>query len=68
MTPQPAAADPASAILRWIGMGIALAAEDADILEIEKALVPEITYDLSRFPDPDQAVAEGTRTIAEALL
>jgi hypothetical protein len=67
MTPQPAAADPASAILRWIGMGIALAVEGADTREISKALRPEIAYDLSRFPNPNQAIVEGTRAIAEAL-
>jgi hypothetical protein len=67
MTPRPAASDPASAIIRWIAMGIALAVEGADTLEIERALVPEIAFDLSRFHDPDQAVADGTRAIAEAL-
>jgi hypothetical protein len=68
MTPRPAASDPASAILRWIGMGITLAGEDVDTQEIERALMPEITFDLSRFPDPDQAITDGTRAIAEALL
>ena len=67
MTPRPAASDPASAILRWIGMGITLAAEDADTLEIERALVPEIAFDLSRFPDPDQAITDGARAIAKTL-
>jgi len=67
MRPQPAASDPANMIVRWIAMAAALAVEGAATQEISKALQPEIAFDLSRFADPDQAVAEGSRAIAEAL-